>query len=370
MANDYLRQRKIENEGKIRQLQRELPACVTDFMRSLITERSDLTRLEYIKDLRTFFCFLPRELPAFADLQPYQITPDELNKLTLRDFEAYKEYLMLYDKPDARSQSKSTGSSHRVSAHKAHYVTNAEAGLGRKISSLRAFFRYLYLHDLISENITEKLSVPSAAKKEIIYLNREEIEQMIDAVNTCDGMPENQKKYLAHTKARDTAILCLLLGTGIRASEMVGLDFSHINMEHRSFVVSRKGGKEMTLYFNEDVERALADYLAVRETIVPAPGSENALFLSLQRKRLTTRALQYIIKKYGQIAVPYKHKISPHKMRSSFGTALYEASGDINLVANVLGHSNVNTTQKHYVHTAEEQREKAAKLVDWTTPDE
>ena len=162
---------------------------------------------------------------------------------------------------------------------------------------------------------------------------------------------------------RDVAILTLLLGTGIRVSECVGLNTDDLNFEENSMFVTRKGGKEMILYFSDEVASALKAYLAERKDVQPLPGHEGALFLSLQRRRITQRAIENLVKKYAAIAAPLKRKISPHKLRSTYGTTLYNETGDIYLVADVLGHADVNTTRKHYAAMSENRRRMAAKAV-------
>ena len=366
-APRYTEQREIACEEKITAIRRMLPPLAGDFLRSLETTASPLTRLGYAMDLRVFFRFLAAENPDFADLKPEQIGAENFDKLTLRDLELYQSYLKQYVS-DSRLWSV-MNKTDRVSDENASetpvLVRNHEAGIARKLCALRAFFRYLYKRDLIRQNVAEKLTVPRQRKKPTIYLEKDEILHLMDTVRRPEGMTQNQQAYLEHTRTRDLAILSLLLGTGIRASELVGLNMTDVSLPRREFVITRKGGNAATLMFNEQVRECLADYLAERERITPAPGHEQALFLSLQRKRLTVRSLEYMVKKYAQIAAPMKQHLSPHKMRSTFGTNLYFASGDIELVAEMLGHASVDTTRKHYVGNSEDQKQRAARLVDW-----
>ena len=155
-------------------------------------------------------------------------------------------------------------------------------------------------------------------------------------------------------------VALVFLGTGIRISECVGLNIDDFDFEQNAFVVTRKGGKEVILYLSDEVADALKDYLVERKEIEALPGHENAFFLSIQRRRITQRAVENMVKKYAAIAAPLKKKISPHKLRSTFGTNLYRETGDIYLVADVLGHSDVNTTRKHYAAIAEDHRRIAA----------
>ena len=161
---------------------------------------------------------------------------------------------------------------------------------------------------------------------------------------------------------RDVAILTLLLGTGIRVSECVGLDINDVNFKDGGIKVHRKGGYESIVYFGDEVESALKDYLEQRKQILPKDGHEKALFLSLQNRRITVRAVENLVKKYAGLATSLK-KITPHKLRSTYGTSLYRATGDIYLVADVLGHKDVNTTRKHYAAIEEDRRKSARNIV-------
>ena len=173
---------------------------------------------------------------------------------------------------------------------------------------------------------------------------------------------KHQKAYHDNTKVRDVAILTLFLGTGIRNSELVGLNVDDFDFEDMSFVVTRKGGNRTILYFNEEVERTLKDWLKKRSEIKNLKEEEKAMFLSLQNKRISVRTIQELVKKYAKIITPLK-KITPHKLRSTFGTNLYRETQDIYLVADFLGHSDVNTTKKHYAASSEDIKRKAIKSV-------
>ena len=186
---------------------------------------------------------------------------------------------------------------------------------------------------------------------------------MLDLVENGQLQTEHQKKYNEHTRARDLAILTLFLGTGIRVSELVGINIDDIDFSINGFLVTRKGGNQAILYFPDEVARVLRDYLKVRMEMTPAPGHEEALFLSLQNRRISVRAVQNMVKKYASLAAPLKKKLSPHKLRSTFGTNLYHETGDIYLVADVLGHSDVNTTRRHYAAMSDDRRRMAAQMV-------
>ena len=159
------------------------------------------------------------------------------------------------------------------------------------------------------------------------------------------------------------AIVTLLLGTGIRVSECVGLDVTDIDFNTNGIRVIRKGGSEMIVYFGDEVEKALKDYInGSRKLVNPQEGHENALFYSTQRRRIGVKAVENLVKKYSRQVTPLK-KITPHKLRSTYGTTLYQETGDIYLVADVLGHKDVNTTRKHYAAQDESRRRSAANVV-------
>ena len=204
-------------------------------------------------------------------------------------------------------------------------------------------------------------------EKEIIRLDVDEVALLLDEVEQGDKLTDKQKSYHAKTKTRDLALLTLLLGTGIRVSECVGLDIQDVDFDNQRLKVRRKGGYEDIVYFGEEVEDALYDYLEERERIIPLSGHENAFFLSMQNRRITVRSVENLVKKYASRVTTLK-KITPHKLRSTYGTTLYQETGDIYLVADVLGHKDVNTTRKHYAAMQDENKRKAAKAVKLREP--
>lgn len=232
------------------------------------------------------------------------------------------------------------------------------------MSALRSFYGYYFKRQIISKNPTLLVEMPKMHEKAIIRLDTDEIAMLLDYVDHGgDNLTGQRKAYFEKTKNRDLAILTLLLGTGIRVSECVGLDLQDIDFKNNGITVTRKGGNQMVVYFGEEVENALKTYLyTTRKQTIPLSGHENALFLSTQRKRMGVQAVENMVKKYAREVTPNK-KITPHKLRSTYGTALYKETGDIYLVADVLGHKDVNTTKKHYAAIDEDRRRQAAGAV-------
>ncbi len=341
----YADQRAQEQTELLRQTLRDLPTFCTDYFRAIEPTTSALTRLAYARDLRLFFHFLSNEIPLFGGKTPDQWTLEDLNAITATHIEQFLDYLNLYINNKEKKES------------------NSDLGKMRKLSALRSFFRYFYKRERISANVSELVDMPKRHEKPILRLEIDEMARLLDEAETGEKLSPRQQKYHQRTKLRDLAMLTLFLGTGIRVSECVGLNISDLDFEVNGFMVTRKGGNQAILYFPDEVAEVLKEYLAQRKEIEALPGHTEALFLSLQRKRMTVRAVENMVKKYALLAAPLKRKLSPHKLRSTFGTNLYHETGDIYLVADVLGHSDVNTTRRHYAAMSDDKRRLAAKSV-------
>lgn len=340
---------------QIREMLRSLPQACSDFMASIAMTTGTFTRMAYTIDLRTFFDFLHRERVAFADQPLTHITDQQIGSITKNDLVAYTDYLTYYFKEQDDSQD--------AVVRPLKPLTNREQAIKRKLCSIRSFYDYMYQSQRIAANVTLLLELPKIHEKPIIRLTKEEMTRMLEKSATGEGLTEHQKAYQKQTASRDFAMLSLFLGTGIRVSECVGINIEDVNLEDNAFLVTRKGGNQVVLYMPPEVATALADYMEVRSKIRAVPGHENALFLSMQKRRITQRAVQNLVKKYAALAAPLKPKISPHKLRSTFATNLYNETGDIYLVADTLGHSSVDTTRKHYADVTEERRKMAAERI-------
>ena len=337
---------------QIRSITRELPQACSDFLRSIAVTTGSFTRLAYAIDLRTFFHFLQSERVAFSDKHLTIWSDEDLSRVSQSDLTAYIEYLTYYFKTDDESGEQPVKA-----------LVNHDLAIKRKLCSIRSFYDYLFKNHRVPSNVTLLVPLPKIHEKPILRLNRDEMIRMLNQAETGEGMTEGQKRYQKLTAKRDYAMLSLFLGTGIRVSECVGINLSDINMEENAFLVTRKGGNQVVLYFPAEVATALGEYIEERTKIDTLPGHEDALFLSLQKRRITQRAVQNLVKKYAMTAAPLKPKISPHKLRSTFATNLYNATGDIYLVADVLGHSSVDTTRKHYADMTDARRRMAAEYV-------
>ena len=345
----------MNNNDKIREILMQLPELCYDFISSISNHTSELTRLNYVHDLKLFFYFLHEYIEGFEkDPKDYKI--NELKLLTPRNIDMFMDYISSYNST-VISELNNESTVER---------SNENAGKKRKITTIRAFYRFLYKRQLIDKDVTALVDVPKIKDKAIITLTQDEIRRLFDTISTGKNLSDGENARHDNVKYRDMAIYAMLLGTGIRISELLAINIEDIDFKSGMFKVTRKGGNEAILYFSQEIGAYLLDYLEARKEAKPIDGHEKALFLSLQNRRMTARAVQNIVVKYKKAAGIVK-KISPHKFRSTYGTRLYENTQDIYLVADVLGHKDVNTTTKHYAKMSEELRKKAAdkvKLID------
>jgi len=362
MANiSYVEQLNAERTEKIRAMLRSLPVSCADFINSIAMTTSVLTRMAYTIDLQTFCGYATKEIPYFADKSPENWTDDDLSHFTARDLNGYADYLTLYYKDSDIGET----------IEQQKVLRNHECGVMRKLSSLRSYFDYLFKSERISGNIASLVSLPKLHEKPILHLVSSEVERLLSVAEDGTQLTDTQQKFHNHTRKRDYAILMLFLGTGIRVSECVGIDITDLDFGNNAVLVTRKGGNQVILYYPQEVADALKDYLIDRKQIKPTEKSdENALFLSLQKKRISQRAVQLMVKKYCAVAVPLKKRMSPHKLRSTYATRLYHETEDIYLVADALGHSDVNTTRRHYAAMSDQRRREAAKNVHLPTKTE
>lgn len=339
----YYENVNVKNEVKLRKLLEQLPDFCKQFFIGIEPTTSSRTRIAYAYDIGCFFDYLCDVNPICQNYTVKDIPLSLLDELTPMDIEEYLSYLKYYER---------NGVEH----------TNDERGIKRKLASLRSFYRYYFKNDLIKNDPAVKVDMPKIHDKNIIRLDIDEVARLLDEVESGESLTPRQQKYHDRTKTRDLALMTLLLGTGIRVSECVGLDLEDVDMRNNGIKIHRKGGAEVVVYFGEEVREALLAYMVERQKITAEDGSINALFLSLQNRRISVRSVENLVKKYAKLVTSLKH-ITPHKLRSTYGTSLYRETGDIYLVADVLGHKDVNTTRKHYAAIDDDRRRSAAKYV-------
>ena len=319
----------------------ELPAYVTAYLSSRKGNSTAKTRVSYAYDLRHFFTWLHDSTPGLIDRDLHMITASDLAALRGGDIDAYVAYLW------------STGN---------HY-----AGVHRKFCCLNSFFLYMIRKDYLDANPMDKAE--KITKNEgvhshrVVKLQPKEIPALLDTVegsgehipdDCMAGLSKRQRSALLRNRTRDLAIFSVLLGTGIRVSECVGINMSDLDLDNCTLEVDRKGAKRQKIALSDEVISALADYLEQRKNITPADEQDaDALFLSERRRRMSVQTVEVLVHKYTTL-IGTKEHITPHKLRKTYGTELYNETGDIFLVAQALGHSDVNTTKQYYVEESTE----------------
>lgn len=317
---------------KISELQSKMPDYVQQYIRSIHTRTAARTRYEYLKDIEAFLSYL--KVQTGKDDIPLSI----LSSLRKTDFEEYFEYMEHYSR-DGKT-----------------VITNSRSSIKRKISALRNLFAYLFENNMIPSDEIRKMKMPKLHKKEIIRLDGDETGVFINAVEQGTNMTKKERDYYDLQNIRDTAIVYLFLSTGLRVSECAELDLEDVDIEKHCVRVTRKGGDEAIVYFSDEATEYLEKWLAQRSNNTKIPKDEHALFVSSRNTRLCVRAIEKLIKKYALRSVPLKH-ITPHKLRATYATNLYEATGDIYLVAETLGHKDVKTTKDHYANMSDKRKE-------------
>lgn len=347
-SSDYHYQMTLRSNQKMDRLYKELPPYVDSYLNARASNCRASTRLAYAGDLVIFFTFLCEKNPVLHGKTTAQVPLDLLDELTFEDINEYEAYL-----------------DHGIRAD-GHAFTNSPNAKARRMSSLRSFFRYESTHGYLKNDPTAGAERIRLKKDKMINrLQNDEVRQLMDVTASSRLRSPREQKFSQKTQLRDTAILTLLLNTGIRISECVGLDLKDIDFDYQSMIVIRKGGKPDTVYFNDTVAGALKDYISLERPAFIGSGDDQALFLSNRKQRMKVRSIQEMLKKYSSTAIPQHVKVTPHVLRKTYGTALYDETSDIRLVADVLGHSSVDTTAKHYIDMSTEHKKKAAGITPY-----
>lgn len=347
--NDYSYQQEAKINKKIEEIEAMLPAVCSEYFDYLKLSKTPKTVLGYANDLKLFFSFLCQDV---FDTEMKKITVTKLKKVTASDI---SHFLI-----------KMHNGSGKKDKNGLCINRNGEKALNRKLSSIKSFFHYCFLYGYLPSDVSSIVESPMKKRKDknVVRLTEKENNMLLDVVlygenysNT--SISEHQKMFAEKTRKRDYAIIITLLGTGIRVSELVGIDLNDINFQDMSIKIFRKGAFFDTVFFGQEVNDALLIYLDERKKIKPIEGSENALFLSLRRKRIDVRSVEKLVKKYNSFAGNAKN-ITPHKLRSTFGTLTYQQTKDIMLTKNAMGHSDIKTTEIYVADADMSKRKKAA----------
>ncbi|HML37482.1 MAG TPA: tyrosine-type recombinase/integrase [Bacillota bacterium] len=333
-----------ENEimEKCQGIQDELPRFLNGFFVYLKGNVLPMTRLAYLQDIRFFCNYLIHETDLTRAKEIRNIRQDDFEQIKAADINIFIDYCRRY----------------KVEKEKAIYVyENDKKSLARKKSSLSVLFKYLYRDELISRNITDAfdpIKLPKPGEREIKALQDDEVMRMLDAVSTGSNLTKKEQEFWEKTKKRDKAILILFLTYGLRLSELQQLNISSFNFSRGEFKIYRKRGKESIMPLNKSVEKALAEYLNEERADGDKVTEENrdALFLSLQGRRMTERQIRELVKKYTSIGLSTSRNAgySPHKLRATTATSLIGRGNSIFDVQALLDHESVTTTQLYAAH--------------------
>ena len=344
--NTYKQNVKDTNIQTLRHLLDRMPGFCKDFIRGISNSTEIRTQVAYCRDIYHFLNYIKAHNPEFKDIDIRDIPFELLERLSPADIDEYLEFLSLYEIDGV-------------------VYSNENASKARKLSSLSKLYDFYIKRQQLKNNPISAIERPKINDKAIIALSPEQIIDLIKYVSNPVNLTERQQKFHERTYVRDAAILTLFLGTGIRVSELVGLDVDDIDFTLNSIRVVRKGGREAFVYFGDAVASALSAYIGPeREKLLKGKTNDSpALFLSLRGTRLTVRSVENLVKKYSSMLETNK-KITPHKLRSTFGTEIYSKTGDIYLTAELLGQRDINTTKKHYASMDQDKLHSVVNLIE------
>lgn len=332
----YKQETEIKYNKKTEDLLEYLPPFMSDYYDYITLHVSASTLYGYVRDLKDYLLYLSDALGKPVK----NITEKDIEGLSSLQITKYLTYLRYYEK-DGR------------------VYQNTNLSIRRKLSSIKSLHSVLFIQDKIAADQTVKIKSPKVEEHEIIRMDEQETKKMMDAVQFGETLSKKQMDYHNIYGYRDFTLMSVLLYTGIRVSECVGLDMRDIDLENHRMRVIRKGGSDGIIYYSDELTEILSDYITLfrKKQEAKSEKDEDAMFLSSQKKRMTVRNVQYMVKKYAANAEMIKH-ITPHKFRSTYGSALYDKTKDLLLTSAALGHKNIQTAKDHYVKPTDTLKDK------------
>lgn len=336
---------------KCEELESNLPTFLRGYFIYLKGNVLPMTRLAYLHDITFFFDYLINETDLTNAKEPRDVKLSELNKVRAIDVNIFIDYCRRYKKEKN---------------NEIYIYENNNKTLARKKSSISVMFKQLYRDELLEKNITDgfdPIRVPKAQEREIKALQDDEVMIMLDAVSTGQNLTKKEHQYWEKTKKRDKAILLLFITYGLRLSELQQLNVSSFNFNRGEFKIYRKRDKESIMPLNNSVTAVISDYIEnerIKDT------DEDALFLSLQAKRMSVRQIRELVKKYTSIGMKTSRQAgySPHKLRATAATSLIARGNSIFDVQALMDHEQVTTTQLYAAHKANVKRD-LVKNMEW-----
>lgn len=344
----------MSKHSKLMNFLSNMPDFVFDYIEIAYNGESINTQIGYSIDIKTFLEYLQKF--SFKDVKNIEdFTVTDMDRVTLRDLNGFTAYLKEYETDTITIDGK----------HVKRIRRNSAYGINRKLSGIRGLFSYLYKNDLISQNITDKVDFKKIHQKMKRPLTTQETVKLLDVIYNGEKYYEGRDlTEYNNRKQRDIALFTAYLGTGCRVSELVNLDIHDVCFETSSFVVTRKGGDEQEIFMPVQVENELFTYMQERMENDKAK-DEKALFLSRLGKRMTPQGVEKILKKYcATVGIFDSDKARPHALRRTFACNLIADGIDIKMVAELMGHKNIEVTHKYYTQYAIEKRKEVMRGFD------
>ncbi|MDW7678345.1 MAG: tyrosine-type recombinase/integrase [Bacillota bacterium] len=343
------------------EIERSLPSFMADFFLYLKSSVAITTRMAYLEDIDFFCQYLIAETDLTDASTSRQISQEDFDRIRSRDVNYFLgQYCQRYEIQEEE---------------RTRIMENHQRSLARKKSSLSVLFKNLYRDGLLKQNITDgfnPIQLPKPQPDAIKRLDIDEVVQLLDLVENGSQLSKKEKTYWEKTRLRDRAILVLFLTYGLRVNELQQLDVSSFNFHRGEFKIYRKRGKESLMPINRSCERVIREYID-KERAAPEKiplEHRQALFLSLQKKRMTIRTIRNLVKKYTALVLGTASEdgYSPHKLRATAATSLIQQGFSIFDVQNLLDHDNVTTTQLYAAHRKDAKRE-VVKNFEWLDHD-
>ncbi len=327
MPESFKQETQNRYHRKLDTILKELP----DFCRTYFIGRenrlSEVTAVSYAYNLQMFFAYLHENNSYFGSREIKTYRLDDLEKLDSGDIEEFLHWMRYHTGKDGRE------------------CHNSEMTIQHYISAISALYKYFVKRDLLPRNPVDAIDRAKRVKKKVIRLEGDEKSDFRKVVDSGEGLTGRQAVFHEKNRERDMAIYEVFLTTGMRISELVGINLTDVDLKAHTIGITRKGSNFQLIYISDRCTELLSQYLAVRGKYRP-DRDEPALFLSNRGKRISVRSVELMTKKYVSVALPQKtDRITPHKLRSTYATDMLRRTGDLELVSELLGHSNIATTQ-------------------------
>ena len=332
----------------------QLPDFVFEYIEMAYNGESVNTQIGYSIDIKVFLEYLRKfKFKDVAALEDF--TPGHMEQVTLRDLTAFQAYLREYEADIVTLDGRHMKCTRR----------NSEYGINRKLSGIRGLFSYMYKNDMLTQNVTDKIDFKKIHQKMKRPLSSQETVALIDCIyNGENYFTGRDLAEYENRRLRDVALFTAYLGTGCRVSELINLDITDVDFDSSSFIVTRKGGDQQEVFMPVQVENELFAYMQKRLETENAK-DEKALFLSRLGKRMTAQSVEKNLKKYCRaVGITDPDKTRPHALRRTFACNLIADGIDIKMVAELMGHKNIEVTHKYYAQYASQKRKEVMRSYD------